>query len=173
MKCRTVEQLLAAQVDGELEEPLRGQVEQHLQGCEACRESVAALRALRARLLAMGPAPAVPDGFAARVLAAASAQLDAAEAARRSAWWRPGRWVDRWAAVAATPWLARSCTVALAVVLGLLLTSGRRAAEDDTGRLAGGDRYGLEWFDPSPPGSIISAYLEVTTPSRTDRRANP
>ena len=58
----------AALVDGELDHHQRERAQAHLLHCPACRAEVEQLRAVKARLTALG-APAVPDALTARLLA--------------------------------------------------------------------------------------------------------
>lgn len=56
----TVEPLLSAYLDGELDAERRGLVEAHLATCAICGESLAALRAGDDALAALAPTPAMP-----------------------------------------------------------------------------------------------------------------
>lgn len=188
MRCRTAKRLLAAYVDGELGDSQRIQVETHLRACGACRGRAAALRALEARLQASEPVPEVPAGFADRVLSVAQDlavvrdQTAATGTPRRDAlWWGLRRLLPGEGGVPAPLWLAGCCTVALALVLGVVLSlgprspaeAGQRSAFVERVGQAEGERDALAWFDPMPPGSIGSAYVEVTAPLGADRETSP
>ncbi len=71
-------------IDGSLTASEVAALEEHLNGCPACRESLAAYRELY-RELAADPAPALPAGFAAAVMAALPAVDFGRERQRRTA----------------------------------------------------------------------------------------
>ena len=73
MGCREVQQKLDLFARQEVTAFERESIEAHLQSCEACRQSLQRLRELE-QVLAVSPAPPVPDGFAARVVAMAERQ---------------------------------------------------------------------------------------------------
>jgi anti-sigma factor RsiW len=110
MRCREVQDELGRFAAGELTAPERATIEAHLGSCAACRESLARLRRLEA-LLAAAPAPPLPEGFAARVVARAKERQ--AATGRRAGRPRPPRsaW-DR---------LRFTATTAAALAAGLLL----------------------------------------------------
>ena len=86
----------------------------HLQSCDACREKLAELEALRAMAVDAGdvpePSPLFWDHLSARVHDAVAADGEA-----RVAWWRPSAW----------PWLAMPVAGALVLAFALagVLTS--------------------------------------------------
>ena len=67
MHCDDIEPLLLRSLEGRLEADEGQQVEQHLEQCEACRETLTAQRHV-ATLLSERPAADVPLGFAGRVM---------------------------------------------------------------------------------------------------------
>jgi anti-sigma factor RsiW len=67
MRCPEVQQKLDLFIRQELTRHVRERIESHLGGCERCREELARLRRLE-DLLASGPCPPVPEGFAERVV---------------------------------------------------------------------------------------------------------
>ncbi|MEO0650293.1 MAG: zf-HC2 domain-containing protein [Planctomycetota bacterium] len=79
MHCARAIELLPRYLDGELPEGQAQALRQHLLACPACRSSASEGRTLE-RWFEPLPAPAVPQGFAARV-AAAAARLDPATVA--------------------------------------------------------------------------------------------
>ena len=58
---RTIEALLSAYLDGELDRAHRRMVEDHLAGCAGCRRELAELRAADTALAALAPPPAAPE----------------------------------------------------------------------------------------------------------------
>ena len=73
MRCRDVQRKLDLFATGELAHSMRERIEDHLESCAECREALAKLQRFE-DLLTAPPAPPVPDGFAARVVAQAKEQ---------------------------------------------------------------------------------------------------
>jgi len=112
------EELLAAYVDGELDDAERRAVEAHLAACARCREDVELARASVARLRAL-PELEAPAGAASRALAEASGGGRAAAAAAR-----PPRWA-RW-----IPAAAAAVLVAVVAVVALKPSGGSSEASN-------------------------------------------
>lgn len=70
MNCKDAQTLLAAHSDGELGLPHATDLESHLEGCAACRGSLAGMTELRASLRSNAQYHAMPQGLEARLLAA-------------------------------------------------------------------------------------------------------
>jgi len=70
MRCSEVQQRLDLHATKELTHAVHQRIEAHLESCDQCREALARLRRFE-NLLTAAPAPPVPDGFAARVVAQA------------------------------------------------------------------------------------------------------
>lgn len=70
MRCSEVQQKLDLYATKELTHAVRERIEAHLESCDRCREALARVRRFE-DLLTAAPAPPVPDGFAARVVAQA------------------------------------------------------------------------------------------------------
>lgn len=70
MRCSEVQQKLDLLATQELASSLRERMEDHLESCAECRKALAKLRQFE-DLLTASPAPPVPHGFAARVVAQA------------------------------------------------------------------------------------------------------
>lgn len=70
MRCSDVQQKLDLIATGELTHSVRDRMENHLESCADCREALAKLRRFQ-DLVTASPAPPVPNGFAARVIAQA------------------------------------------------------------------------------------------------------
>lgn len=94
MRCNDVQQKLDLFATGELTHTVREKIEAHLESCKECGEALARVRRFE-DLLTAAPAPPVPDGFAARVVARAKerqaravGQLPAPRGRYRLAWQR-------------------------------------------------------------------------------------
>lgn len=89
MRCEEVAGQLKKISTGELPPQVRQAVQDHLAGCQACREALAEVDGLAA-VLAGAQSPPVPAGFAPRVMAAAAMRQDAKAMAAWSfvKWWR-------------------------------------------------------------------------------------
>jgi len=70
MRCSEVQQRLDLYATKELAHAVRERIEAHLESCTECRDALARVRRFE-DLLTAAPAPPVPDGFAARVVARA------------------------------------------------------------------------------------------------------
>ena len=111
MTCRQAEPLLAHAADGTLDGDRRAALDDHLQGCAACRDALVAQRAARA-LLAARPVTPVPAGFSARVMAALPERQPAPTALR---------WLD---ALDWRTWTLRLAPLAGALFVGAALGLG-------------------------------------------------
>ncbi len=165
MRCRRAQERLEAYLaEGEhaLSVPERERLEAHLKGCSECRHELSTLRRLR-ELLADMPTPAVPEGFAGRVVARAKALQR--EAAPRQAPVRP-EW-RAWRRLRLAPGTA----VALAVGLALGAYLGNDVWHDDARQWqaseaqqadaltgAGFGRLVVDYDD-----SLAQAYLDLTS----------
>lgn len=74
MNCATAEKWIDRYVDGELPQPQRRALEEHIAGCAACAEQVGALRRLTLATQAALPDRPLPADFDAAVLGAVTAQ---------------------------------------------------------------------------------------------------
>lgn len=81
--CGRFERRLGAYVDGELDAVHSAEVEDHVEGCAACREQLAMIRAMRNSLRRVGRLRA-PSSLRERLLAAVAQERAAEEAAERS-----------------------------------------------------------------------------------------
>ena len=119
MRCEKVQQKLDAYAANELTPAVREQVASHLAACEACRQALARQREL-ATLLRGVPAPPVPEGFAARLMAAAQERL-AARKRPIPVFATPWRW---WTSVPVPMRLAAAAVLAISLSLGALMGRG-------------------------------------------------
>ena len=161
MRCKKIISSLNAYVDGELPERQRRIVKDHLASCEACRRRLEEIRKIDLLFQGTLPVPPVPDGLAMRIITKARKRQSVRDLKWRlaSLAWNPFKWVAEFSAAMK---LAACITVLLALVLGLSLdgrgVTGRNMYIEPEKNL-----YGLEWFDPAPPGSISSAYIAMVT----------
>lgn len=168
MRCRRVRSRLGALADGELDAAERLSVQAHLTGCEACRGRLAEIQEMDALLGGSLSVPPVPTGFAARVMAEArSRRLAGAAESRFPPLVRiPLNWV---AGLSAPMKIAACVTALVAFAAGWSIDGGRMIGRDASAEQRE-NLYGLEWFEPTPPGSIGSVYLAMTT--RRDERGD-
>ena len=165
MRCRQVKQKLDAYAADELTAGVREQVADHLAVCGACRKALARQRELAALLRAV-PAPPVPDGFRARLVAAARERLSARErpvTAPASPW----RW---WRSASVPMRLAAAAVLALSLSLGALMgldtargpspapSTGAETVQADPTAV-----YNLDSLADTPSGSLAEAYLTLAS----------
>jgi len=146
-------------MDGELPERLRRSVEAHLADCEVCRERLEEIQGVNELFQGSLPVPPVPDGLARRIMDEARRRNLASTPKRRfqPLAWNPVQWIVE---LSASMRLAAGVTVLLALIAGLSL-DGRGMTGPDVSIEPGKDLAGLEWFAPTPPGSIGSIYIAM------------
>ncbi len=152
MRCEQVRQKLDAYAANELAVGAREQVENHLAACDACRQALARQRELAALLRGV-PAPPVPEGFAARLMAAASERPAAAPASR----WR---W---WNSVPVPMRLAAAAVLAISLSLGALMGRGVARGASESAQADPTAVYGLDFLADAPSGSLADAYLALAS----------
>jgi len=163
VRCDQVRLKLDAYAANELTADAHEQVADHLTACEGCRKALARQRELVALLQGV-PAPPVPGGFRARLMAAARERLSARERpvpAPASPW----RW---WTSVSVPMRLAAAALLALSLSLGALM--GLDTARDLRPVASAGDQevqadltavYNLDALADAPSGSLAEAYLTL------------
>jgi len=159
MRCSKVISCLNAYTDSELPGKKHHAVKEHIAGCEACRRRLEDIHGLEGLLDDALHVPPVPDGFAARIMAEARRRQSAGIPERHSPSpvWNPLQWI---AVLSAPMRLAACATVLLAVIVGWSIGGG----QPTKGAMGSGPEknlYGIEWFDPAPPGSIGSIYITM------------
>jgi len=162
MNCKKVLSRLQAYVDGEVPAALMREIEEHLDACPSCRSQVERIRAV-GNILDSLSVPPLPEGFSARVMAEARRRAPVAEK-RKSFFpleWQPLRWLLD----LSVPMRVAACTVVLmACLLGMFmsrelsLSGNQRTSVAETENLDG-----FEWFSPTPPASLGSAYLTLAS----------
>ncbi len=164
MKCDKAVCYLNAYADGELTGRLQCLVKDHLAACEKCRVRLEEIRSLEGVLKNSLQVPPVPKGLAARTMAKARKSRSRLASENNSLFpvcWNPLVWI---AELSASMRLTVCATVLSALVAGLFLNGGLQSKPDMS--IEPGDTlYGLEWFDPAPPGSISSIYIAMAEQS--------
>jgi anti-sigma factor RsiW len=153
---------LQAYVDGEVPAGLMREMDEHLDACPSCRSQVERIREV-GNILDSLSVPPLPEGFSARVMAEARRRAPVAEK-RKSLFpleWQPLRWLLE----LSVPMRIAACTVVLmACLLGMFmsrelsLSGNQRTSVAETENLDG-----FEWFSPTPPASLGSAYLTLAS----------
>jgi len=157
MRCREVRFHLNAYVDGELSERRHRAVESHLGACASCQERLGEIRSVDELLQGTLPVPPLPEGLAARTMAAARRLQESGIPGVPPPVWRPIQWI---AELSAPMRLAACATALVAVVAGFSLDGGHGATRN-VALSQRNDVYGLEWFAPVPPSSIGSVYMAM------------
>lgn len=125
--------LLAEHAEGLLEQGRAEDVEAHLDGCAACRETVARLASVTGRLVTAPQALPMPEGVAARIDQALAAQRANGPAAEPEATVTPIGWLRR----RAPQLLAAAAGVAVVGLAGWAVSTGVLGAGDDAESSAG------------------------------------
>lgn len=171
MNCKKVLSRFRAYLDGELPATLMRETEEHLGSCAACRSQAERIRRMDV-VLDSFTVPPLPQGFSSRVMA--EARRRARSAPERKPF--PGvAWLSlRWLAELTVPMRLAACvTVLLASLLGMFmsrdlsLSGNQRTSVAETESLDG-----FEWFSPTPPTSLGSAYLTLAQAGGLVNRSN-
>jgi anti-sigma factor RsiW len=165
VNCKRVLSGLHAYLDGEVPPKLMRQMEEHLSTCPTCRGQVESIRRMDDLLDSLS-VPPLPQEFATRVMAEARRRAPLAREKKSffPQGWQPLRWLLD---LSAPMRLAACAMVFLACLLGMFMSkelslSGNR----QTPVAEAWNLDGFEWFSPTPPASLGSAYLTLalTTP---------
>lgn len=160
--CRAVRQQISAHIDGELPEPIAGEVAAHLSRCGECARYRDGLVALGA-LLDAPAAVRAGDDFTRAVLSRVRERESESTLARaRRAVWRP---MPGWAAAAA---------IALAIALGSGLAWVSGPDPEPAPQIADAgvvsQEFGLDAFKPLAEDSVGGAYVQVAWPQDGEAR---
>jgi len=161
MRCKHVRGKLDAYQSNELPPQVRGQIDEHLESCEGCRQALRRLRKLKGVLEAAPGAP-LPAGFAERVLQKARRRQPAA-AARFSL--NPFRW---WLGSPAGIRFAAAASLGIGLALGGLLGSDMWGAAADVKPPADPVAvYRFDYLSAAPDGSMGQAFsLMIAAPGK-------
>jgi anti-sigma factor RsiW len=170
MRCKGILPRLDAYLDGELPADQGHRVEDHLKTCQRCRDRLERIRHV-GDLLDVLDVPPLPQGFAGRVMA---------EARRRAlpmpkkgpllgVDWLPLRWYTQ---LTIPMRLATCAMVLLACLLGMFMSRDLSLSGSSRTNVAEAENLdGFEWFSPTPPASLGSAYLTLASTSTKDQGA--
>ncbi len=170
MNCDSVLSRLHAYVDGELPPEFMREIEQHLEICSACRDQVVHIR-LVGDVLDSLAVPPMPQGLAACVMeeARARARLAGEKKSFPLLGWQPVRWLFD---LSFSMRLAACSMVFLACLLGVFMSKELYMSRNiQTASANAQNLEGFEWFSPTPPASLGSAYVSLawTTPEERER----
>ena len=168
MNCKKVLSRLHAYIDGEVQARLMREMEEHLGICPSCRSQVERIHQVDDMLDSM-TVPPLPQRFSARVMAEA----------RRRALPEPGKrpflgldWMPlRWFADLTVPMRLAACAmVLLACLLGMFMSRDLSlSVSPRTAVVEAENLDGFEWFSPTPPTSLGSAYLTLASTTPEER----
>jgi anti-sigma factor RsiW len=160
MHCKKVLSRLQAYVDGEVPAGFMREMDEHLDACPSCRSQVERIRAV-GNILDSLSAPPLPEGFSARVMAEARRRVPVAEKRKSFFYldWQPLRWLLDLSA----PMRVAACAVVLmACLLGMFMSKTVSLSSSRQPSAAAAENMdGFEWFGPTPPASLGSAYLTL------------
>jgi anti-sigma factor RsiW len=169
MNCKKVLSRLQAYADGEMPATLMRQMKEHLNLCPACCHQFERIRHVEDMLDGL-TVPPLPDEFAVRVMAEARRMAPVPKEKR--AFFPLKRQPLRWLLDLSVPMRLAACSlVLLACLLGLFmsrelsLSGNRQASAVETENMDG-----IEWFGPTPPASLSSAYMTLAL-TATDERS--
>jgi anti-sigma factor RsiW len=167
MNCKQVLARLHAYVDGEIPAGLMRGIEEHLDVCPSCRGQVERIRQVGTILDSLS-IPPLPSEFAARVLAEARRRTPLVK--EKKAFfpleWQPLRWLFD---LSVSMRLAACAMVLLACLLGMLMSKEVSMSGNHQTLVAEAENLdGFEWFDPTPPASLGSAYLALASTTADD-----
>jgi anti-sigma factor RsiW len=168
MKCTKVLSRLHAYVDGEMPAKLMSDMEEHLGTCPLCRIQVERIRGIH-KVLDSLTVPPLPGEFKARVMT--EARRRALPAREKKFLFLPDRQpLQRLSDLSVSMYLAACAMVLLACLLGLFM--GREVSQLEVPQAVAANTEsldGIEWFSPTPPTSLSSAYLTFALTSSEDR----
>ena len=158
--CKKVVSHLHAYVDGEIPREFMRGIEDHLRKCQACRGQLERLYQVGEMLDSLTAAP-LPRGFAARVMAEAQRKRRVAEKKKSTPalQWQPLRWLFD---LSFAMRLATCVMIFLAYFLGAYMSS-ELSIPRNIQTAHSESLEGLEWFSPTPPSSLGSAYLGMAS----------
>jgi anti-sigma factor RsiW len=170
MNCKKILSRLHAYLDGEVPAKLIREIELHLSTCPSCRSQVARIRQVHDIFEGLS-VPPLPQEFAARLMAKAQREVLFAKE-KRSIFplgWQPFQWLLDLSA----PMRLAACAVAfLACLLGVSMSKELSLSGNPQNLVAQTENIdGFEWFSPTPPASLGSAYLALALVTPGDQSA--
>lgn len=170
MNCDSVLSHLNAYVDGEAPQRLVRKIEEHLEACPSCRSRAEHIRRVGDVLDGLS-VPPLPREFAARVMMEARGRVSLAQEKKFvfPLGWQP---IRRFLEASFSMRVAACAMVFLACLLGVL--TSRAVFQPGNPRTTAVDAEsleGFEWFSPTPPASLGSAYVTLAwTPAEERNR---
>ena len=165
MNCSKVLSRLHAYSDGEVPAKLTREIEQHLSTCPACRSQVERIRQVHDIFEGLS-VPPLPQEFAARLMTKAPEEVPFAKE-KKSLFpldWQPVQWLLD---LSVPMRLTAFAVVFLACLLGMSMSKELSLSGNPQNLVAQTENLdGIEWFSPTPPASLGSAYfaLALATP---------
>jgi len=164
MNCKKVLSRLQAYADGEVPAGLMREMNEHLEACPSCRGQVERTRQVGDILESLS-VPPLPEGFSARLMAEARRRAPLAKE-KKSFFpmdWQPLRWIFD---LSVPMRLAACAMVFLACFLGIFMSKELSLSGNRQASVAEAENLdGFEWFSPTPPTSLGSAYLALASTS--------
>ena len=170
MNCKKVLSRLHAYLDGEMPTKLMREMEEHLGACPSCRGWVERIHQV-GDILDSLTVPPLPQEFSARVMAEARRR---APLVKEKKSFFPQEWQPlRWFLDLSVPMrLAAGAMVLLACLLGMFMSRDLSMSGSSGTTVAEAENLdGMEWFSPTPPVSLGSAYLALASTSTDDQGA--
>jgi anti-sigma factor RsiW len=165
MNCKKVLSRLHAYLDGEMPTKLMREMEEHLGACPSCRGWVERIHQV-GDILDSLTVPPLPEEFAVRVMAEARRRAPLAK--DEKSLFPIGCQPLRWLLDLSVPMRLAACAmVLLACLAGMLMSKELSLSGNRQTLVAEAENLdGFEWFSPTPPASLGSAYLTLalTTP---------
>jgi anti-sigma factor RsiW len=168
VNCNKVLSRLHAYLDGEVSAELMREIEQHLSTCPACRSQVERIRQVHDMLEDL-PVPRLPQEFVARLMTRARREVLFAKEKKSlfSLDWLPAQWLLD---LSAPMRLAACAVVFLACLLGMSMSKELSLSRNPQNLVAQTENLdGFEWFSPTPPASLGSAYFALASMTPGDQ----
>jgi anti-sigma factor RsiW len=162
MKCKQVLSRLNTFVDGEASAKLAREIGEHLTTCPSCSNQVERIRQV-GDMLDRQAVPSLPSEFAIRVMAEAQRRASQVTS-RRPVSLRDGclQWLHD---LSMSMRVAACSMVLLAFLMGVLMSKELFLPGNLQSSLSESENLdGFEWFSPTPPASLGSAYLALSSP---------
>jgi anti-sigma factor (TIGR02949 family) len=170
MDCRKVLSRLHAYLDGEVPAKLIREFEQHLSACPSCLSQVERIRQVHDMLEGLS-VPPLPQEFASRIMTKAQREVPFAKEKKPlfPLDWQPLQWLLD---LSVPMRLAAGAMVFLACLLGMSMSKELSLSGNPQNLVAQAENIdGFEWFSPTPPASLGSAYLTLALVTPGDPRA--
>jgi anti-sigma factor RsiW len=164
MNCKKILSRLNAFLDGEVPAKLMREMEEHLSTCPSCSSQVERIRRMD-DVLDSFTVPPLPQGFSARVMT--EGRRRAPHVKVRKPFSPLGNWRLQWLFDLSVPMrVAAFGMVLMAFLVGMFMSKELLLLGSHQLPVAGSENLdGFEWFGPTPPESLGSAYLTHASPT--------